>query len=483
MQRILVVEDEPDLRKVLATLLKRGGYAVDLAESGGVALDRIGREVYDLVVTDLKLPGADGIEVLRASKAADPDTPVIIITAYSTDEAAEEARKLGAFNYILKPFDTDKIMADVAIALGWKRLGSLMSVMEGKFGFDRLVTRSEKMKGVMEVVAQVAATSSTVLLTGESGTGKELIARAIHYNSQRKSSPFTSINCGALPDELLESELFGHTKGSFTGAVATKKGFFEVADGGTIFLDEIGDTSPSMQIKLLRSLQERVIRRVGGSEEIAVDVRVVAATNRDLEAMVRDKTFREDLFYRINVIPVKLPPLRDRKEDIPHLAYHFFDRYKLEMGKKISSISDEAMAVLTSYDWPGNIRELQNLLERAVALERSDMIRVESLPLELRGRQNVAREMISDLGEEGIDLERMLEQIREHYMREALTRRGGIQSQAARLLGMSFRSFRYFARKYTMVERNGAAEVAAASGGDSGAAVEAMAIDDEVRED
>jgi two-component system response regulator PilR (NtrC family) len=465
LQRILVVEDEPDLRKVLATLLRREGYTVDLAETGPAACDRLGREIYDLVITDLKLPGADGIEVLRTSKGAYPETPVIIITAYSTDEAAEEARHLGAFNYILKPFDTDKILADIAIALGWKRLGSLMSALEGRYGFDRLVARSEKMREIMELVAQVAPTASTVLLSGESGTGKELIARAIHHNSPRRDHAFVSINCGALPDDLLESELFGHTRGSFTGAVANKKGLFEVADGGTILLDEIGDMSPTMQIKLLRALQERVIRRVGGIEEIEVDVRVIAATNRDLEAMVREKTFREDLFYRVNVIPVRLPPLRDRKDDIPHLAYHFFDRYKVEMGKKLSSISEDAMAALTSYDWPGNIRELQNLIERAVALENSDIIRLDSLPLELRSRQIAVAPLGLDLGENGLDLETMLEQLRERYMREALDRRGGIQSQAARLLGMSFRSFRYFAKKYNLVDRNGTAEVAAAAAG------------------
>ncbi len=475
MQRILVVEDEPDLRKVLATLLKRGGYRVDLAETGTEGCERLGSEIYDLVITDLKLPGADGLEVLRVSKSLYPGTPVIIITAYSTDEAAERARGLGAFNYILKPFDTDKILADVGIALEWKRLGSLMSAMEGRYGLDRLVARSQQMQRIMEVIAQVAPTSSTVLLTGESGTGKEVLAGAIHNASPRRGNPFVSINCGALPDELLESELFGHTKGSFTGAVATKKGFFEVADGGTIFLDEIGDTSQAMQIKLLRALQEKVIRRVGGTEEIAVDVRVITATNRDLEALVREKRFREDLFYRINVIPVRLPPLRERKDDISHLAYHFFDRYKREMGKRISSISDTAMAALTSYEWPGNIRELQNVIERAVALENSDTIKVESLPLEIRQRRAAPPQMTLELGEEGIDLESMLEEIRERYMREALERRGGVQSQAARLLGMSFRSFRYFAKKYDIVERNGAVMVATA-GGES-------KTDDEVRED
>ncbi len=458
MDRILVVEDEPDLRKVLASLLKREGYRVDLAESGTRALEMLGREIYDLVITDVRLPGPSGIEVLRTTRDLYPDAPVIIITAYASDEAAEEARRLGAFNYITKPFDNDKIVADVGIALGWKRLGSLMASVAGKYRFDQLIARSEKMKAIMETVAQVAPTTSTVLLTGESGTGKELIARAIHHNSPRRDRSFVSINCGALPDELLESELFGHTKGSFTGAVASKKGFFEVADAGSILLDEVGDTSPAMQIKLLRALQEKVIRRVGGTEEIAVDVRVVAATNQDLEALVREKRFREDLFYRINVIPIKLPPLRDRPEDIPHLAYHFFDRYKHEMGKKVSGISDEAMAALSAYHWPGNIRELQNVIERAVALESSSVVRAEGLPLEIRADRAGSRNSllgVLELKEDGIDLESHLEQMREQYMREALKRRNGVQIQAARLLGMSFRSFRYFAKKYRLVARNG----------------------------
>jgi two-component system response regulator PilR (NtrC family) len=457
LDRILVVEDESDLRKVLASLLRREGYKVDLAESGSRAIEMLGREVYDLVITDVRLPGATGIDVLRSSRDLYPDAPVIVITAFASDETAEEARRLGAFNFITKPFDNEKIVADVGIALGWGRLSSLMASLTGKYRFDQLVARSEKMKGIMETVAQIAPTTSTVLLRGESGTGKELIARAIHHNSPRAERAFVSINCGALPDELLESELFGHTRGSFTGAVASKKGFFEVADGGTIFLDEIGDTSAAMQIKLLRALQEKVIRRVGGTEEIAVDVRVVAATNQDLDGLVREKRFREDLYYRVNVIPIKLPPLRDRREDIPHLAFHFFDRYKRDMGKKLSGISDEAMAVLASYSWPGNIRELQNVIERAVALESKDTVRAESIPLEIRAARGESRDSLLttlELAEKGIDLEQLLEQVREHFMREALGRKNGVQIQAARLLGMTFRSFRYFAKKYDLVARN-----------------------------
>jgi two-component system response regulator PilR (NtrC family) len=460
LDRILVVEDEPDLGKVLASLLRREGYKVDLTETGSGAVERLGQEIYDLVITDVRLPGASGIDVLKTSKELCPEAPVIVITAFASDETAEEARKLGAFNFITKPFDNEKIVADVGIALGWRRLGTLMASLAGKYRFDRLVARSGKMKSIMETVAQIAPTGSTVLLTGESGTGKELIARAIHHNSTRRERAFVSINCGALPDELLESELFGHVRGSFTGAVSSKKGFFEVADGGTIFLDEIGDTSPAMQIKLLRALQEKRIRRVGGTEEIAVDSRVIAATNQNLEALVREKRFREDLFYRIKVIPINLPPLRDRPEDIPHLAFHFFDKYKQEMGKKLSGVSDEAMEALVSYDWPGNIRELQNLMERAVALESSSVVRMESLPLEIRtaalGSAKSSGLLSSlDLTEEGIHLESLLEQVREHYMREALRKRGGVQIQAARLLNMSFRSFRYFAKKYRLISRDG----------------------------
>jgi len=431
LERILVVEDEPDLRKVLASLLKREGYRVDLAESGTKAMEMLNREVYDLLITDVRLPGPSGIEVLRATRELYPDAPVIIITAFASDEVAEEARRHGAFNYITKPFDNEKIVADVGIALGWKRLGNLMASVAGKYRFDQLVARSEKMKTIMETVAQVAATSSTVLLTGESGTGKELIARAIHHNSARRDRPFVSINCGALPDELLESELFGHTKGSFTGAIAHKKGFFEVADGGTIFLDEIGDTSPAMQIKLLRSLQEKTIRRVGGTEEIAVDVRVVAATNQDLESLVKEKRFREDLFYRINVIPIKLPPLRDRPEDIPHLAYHFFDRYKQEMGKKLSGISDEAMAALSAYHWPGNIRELQNVIERCFALAPSADITLASLSHVVR-EPRASAEPSLDFGSEVPSLETMERLL----MAAALRQATGNKNQAARILGI-----------------------------------------------
>jgi two-component system response regulator PilR (NtrC family) len=308
------------------------------------------------------------------------------------------------------------------------------------------------MEEVRAMLDRVAGTSSTVLIWGDSGTGKELAARAIHRRSPRKSKQFVSINCGALPDELLESELFGHVKGSFTGAVATKKGLFEVADGGTIFLDEIGDTSPAMQIKLLRVLQEREIRRVGGTEQLEVDVRVIAATNQDLEAMVRAKRFREDLFYRINVIAIKMPALREKREDIPVLANHFLAKYTRMMGKKIREISPEAMRQLMDYAWPGNVRELENVIERAVALETTDRILPASFSRDVTARHEPGAPLPVALEDRGIDLETQLEQLRERFMSEALSRTHGVQTRAAELLGMSFRSFRYFAKKYNLME-------------------------------
>jgi transcriptional regulator with PAS, ATPase and Fis domain len=307
------------------------------------------------------------------------------------------------------------------------------------------------MREVLALIERIAPTHSTVLIGGESGTGKELAARAIHAQSPRRDRPFVSINCGALPDELLESELFGHTRGSFTGAVTSKKGLFEVADGGTVFLDEIGDTSPAMQVKLLRVLQERRIRRVGGTDETEVNVRVLAATNHDLEALVREKRFREDLYYRINVIQIAMPPLREKREDIPRLVDHFVAKYASLMGKKVSGVSDEVRRTLQQHDWPGNVRELENVIERAVALAGAEILGPEDLARELGGAR-AAKELPAELTDTGIDLERRLEDLREHFMSLALTRADGVQTRAAELLGMSFRSFRYFAKKYHLLD-------------------------------
>jgi two-component system response regulator PilR (NtrC family) len=396
------------------------------------------------------------VDVLRAAKEIQPDTIVILITAYASTESAIEALKLGAYDYIIKPFDVEEMRIVLKNALERRQLERENTLLKRELKetsrFDDLIGESPAMEEVRAMLDRVAGTSSTILISGDSGTGKELAARAIHRRSPRRSKQFVSINCGALPDELLESELFGHVKGSFTGAVATKKGLFEVADGGTIFLDEIGDTSPAMQIKLLRVLQEREIRRVGGTEQLEVDVRVIAATNQDLETLVRERRFREDLFYRINVIAIKMPSLREKREDIPVLANHFLAKYTRIMGKKIKEITPEAMRQLMEYGWPGNVRELENVLERAVALESTDRILPASFSRDVTARPDPGGALPVSLEDRGIDLETQLEQLRERFMNEALARTRGVQTRAAELLGMSFRSFRYFAKKYNLME-------------------------------
>ena len=327
MDRVLIVDDEKGMRDFLSIMLKKEGYAVVASESADKASELVGKGEFDLVISDIAMPGKSGIEILKQTKAANPDTPVIMITAYASTESAIEALKLGAYDYIIKPFDVEEMKTVVRNAIEKRRLENenraLKRELKEKLRFDEMIGDSPRMREVFDLIAKIAPTNSTVLISGESGTGKELVARAIHAKSPCKDRPFVSINCGALPDELLESELFGHARGSFTGAVTAKKGLFEVADGGTIFLDEIGDTTPAMQIKLLRVLQERRIRRVGGTDEIEVNVRVLAATNHDLEQLVRQKRFREDLYYRINVIQIRMPALREKPEDIPKLALHF----------------------------------------------------------------------------------------------------------------------------------------------------------------
>ena len=457
MQKILVVDDERSMREVLTLMLKREGYKVVSAESAERAGELIEREAYDLLISDISMPGASGIDLLRRVRENGLDMPVILITAFGSKETAIEALQLGAFDYFEKPFNIEDAKNRVRNALDRARLAEenafLRRELKGKY---RLDGRSPKMREVLDLIPRIAATGSTVLITGESGTGKEQVARAIHYNSPRREGQFVSINCGALPDELLESELFGHMKGSFTGASANKKGLFEAADGGTIFLDEIGETSPAMQVKLLRVLQERRIRRVGATSEIEVDARVVTATNQDLDEMVSAKRFREDLFYRINVIPIHLPPLRERREDVELLASHFLETYCRIIGKRIETFSTEAIEALRGYHWPGNIRELENVVERAVALETSGRIEPASLPSEVRSRPaRPSADAPAELPEEGFDVEAHLETLRKSYMNEAMARAGGVQSRAARLLGMTFRSFRYFAKKYGLGGRAG----------------------------
>jgi two-component system response regulator PilR (NtrC family) len=460
VNRVLVVEDEKSMRDLLSLMLRKEGYAVEIAEGGTQAVSRLSKDpAYDLIVTDVSMPGMTGLELLRHARRACPETSVILMTAYGSKETAIEALNEGAAYYVEKPFDLDEMKVVVRKTIDQKKIASenadlksenkgLKAELQGRYRFDGLIGRSGKMKAIFQLIERVASTGSTIMISGESGTGKELIARAVHYNSGRGDRAFVSINCGALPDELLESELFGHMKGSFTGAVTTKKGLFEAADGGTIFLDEIGETTPAMQIKLLRVLQERTIRRVGGTEEIAVDVRVITATNQDLDKMVREKTFREDLFYRINVIPIRMPALREKPEDIPALAEHFLEKSRKTIGQGPSAISEEAMESLEAYHWPGNVRELENVIERAVALETTASIQADSLPREVRGGRGGRGELDVILPESGIDLERHLEDLRRRYMMEAMERCHGVQTRAAEILGMTFRSFRYFAKKY-----------------------------------
>jgi two-component system response regulator PilR (NtrC family) len=455
--RILVVDDEQSLRELLAIVLRREGYEVLLAENGRVAVDIIEREPVDVLISDINMPDMSGVEVLRAAKKVDQDILGIMITAFASTETAIEAMRLGACDYLSKPFDIDLLKMKVREKVENRLLRQENVLLKRTLGlshqFSNIIGRSTAMLEVFKMIETIARTNSTILITGESGTGKGLVAQAVHFHSLRREKPMVSLNCGAMPETLLESELFGHMRGAFTGADANKKGLLEVAEKGTIFLDEIGEMSGVMQVKLLRVLQERKFRRVGGLEELTADIRVVAATNQDLEKAVADGRFREDLFYRINVIPIVLPPLRERREDIPMLAEHFLAKYAEQMQKPVTGISRPAMEMLMRHDWPGNIRELENVLERAVALEATPTILVESLPPTIRGAaapRNGGNPPSVELPEAGFDLEAHVQRIERGYLAEALQRAGGVQVKAAELLGMSFRSFRYYVKKYNL---------------------------------
>jgi two-component system, NtrC family, response regulator PilR len=454
--RILVVDDERSMRELLAIVLRREGYEVLLAENGRTAIDLLEREPVDLLISDIKMPDLSGVDVLRAAKRVDQDILGIMITAFASTETAVEAMRLGACDYLSKPFDIDLLKMKVREKIENRQLRQENVLLKRTLGlshqFSNIIGRSESMLEVFKMIETVARTNSTILLTGESGTGKGLVAQAIHFHSLRREKPMVSLNCGALPETLLESELFGHMRGSFTGADTNKKGLLEVAERGTIFLDEIGEMSAVMQVKLLRVLQERRFRRVGGLEELQADIRVIAATNQDLTRLVAEGRFREDLYYRINVIPLTLPPLRERREDIPLLAEHFLAKYSEQMGKHIAGVSHDAIDLLVAHDWPGNIRELENVIERAVALEATPTILADSLPPTIRGDvpSPVITGSTETLPESGFDLEAHVKQIERGYIAEALKRSGGVQVKAAELLGMSFRSFRYYVKKYNL---------------------------------
>ncbi len=467
---------------MLDILMTKEGYHVSGAPGVAAARDLLDRGSFDVVLSDIRMPDGSGIDILRVARENDPDTIVILLTAFATTDTAVEAMKLGAYDYITKPFNVDELKAKVRKGLETKQLRSenrgLKIAIEGRYGFRGIVGSSTPIQGVYEVIERVKDTRATVLITGESGTGKEVIARAIHSASKRASQPFVAVNCGAIPKDLMESELFGHTRGSFTGAVADKLGLFEQAQGGTLFLDEVGELPLDLQVKLLRVIQDRTFRRVGGEHDVKVDVRIIAATNRDLAKQVAAKSFREDLYYRLNVVDIKLPPLRERRSDIPLLALHFLQKYGKETGREISTISREAMSILESLPYPGNVRELENIIERAVALETSNVITPASLSglagmlsgAPGRGmssfppasnseppRSGVSQGAIAslpnpatefDLPEKGFSLERYVDEIEKRLILKALDRTNGSRKAAADMLGLTFRAFRYRCEKY-----------------------------------
>jgi two-component system, NtrC family, response regulator PilR len=454
---LLIVDDEASLRDFLTIVFEEEGCRVETAASLADAHAALQKREPDLVLCDLMLPDGSGLDLLREIKSQNPSIAVVMITAHTSTKSAVEALKAGAHDYIAKPFDIDELKIIVSKAVERKELEDenlhLRSALEERHTFANIIGKSAKMQEIFGIVQRIARTTSTVLISGESGTGKELIARAIHYNSGRRGK-FVGINCGAMPETLLESELFGHERGAFTGAIREKRGLFHEADRGTIFLDEIGETTPSVQIKLLRVLQDRVVRRVGSNVETQVDVRVLAATNRDLGESVRIGNFREDLFYRINVIPIALPPLRQRKEDIPLLVDHFIVKFSSQMGVPQKRISADAMRLIEKYHWPGNVRELENVIERMIALEASEVLTTKSLPEHVLLGGSIPDVATFDLPGEGISLQDHLESIGKIFMLKALERSGGVQTQAAELLRMSFRSFRYYAKKYDLIPRD-----------------------------
>jgi DNA-binding NtrC family response regulator len=436
---IHVIDDEPVIHDVLGQLLTSEGYEVELSASGEEALGKYTPHSADVILLDLLMPGMDGIEVLRRLKKIDPIAAVIIITAYGSVESAIAAMKMGALDYIQKPFKHDDLLLTIERAIERKRLQEenlrLKDELKQKFSFSNIIGKSQAMRTVFDLVQAAAPTRSTILLQGESGTGKELVARAIHVNSNRADGPFVIVNSGSLPPDLLESHLFGHVKGAFTGAVALKKGLFEAADKGTIFFDEVSSINIETQAKLLRVMQEKEFMRLGGTETIKVDVRIIAATNADIEEMIAQKTFRKDLFYRLNVIKIELPPLRRRKDDIPLLVKHFVDIYSRENHKEVEGVSEDVYEILDTYDWPGNVRELENLVERAVVFSRQKIITRESLPPFLLTNESASEGWLM-ASEESLDLKERTQGFQRKIILTALKKSRGVQKQAAKLLGV-----------------------------------------------
>ncbi|NPV90127.1 MAG: sigma-54-dependent Fis family transcriptional regulator [Firmicutes bacterium] len=448
-KRILVVDDEESVRKLLQAVLKKEGYKADMAENGEAALKLAGINHYDLAVVDIRMPLMDGMELFHVLREKHPEITVIVITAFAGVDTAVEAMKLGAYNYISKPFNLSEIKLNVKRALEIKDLADevklLRQEIKDKFAINNMVGNSGKMQEVYKIIGRVAESSATVLIMGESGTGKELVAKAIHYNSPRRGAPMVKVNCAALPEGLLESELFGHEKGAFTGAIDRKKGRFEYADGGTIMLDEISEMSPSLQVKLLRVLQEKEFERVGGLDTIKTDVRIIAATNRNLEDMIRVGTFREDLYYRLNVVPIHIAPLRERREDIPLLVESFLNKYSQVAGKGFKYVSVEAMRLLTSYNWPGNVRELENVIERSVVMGSGEVLLPDHLPFGIQSF-SPTEELILDFGDK--PLKEILHEVEKRVIKKALQHNRWNRAQTAAKLQISRSALLYKIEEY-----------------------------------
>jgi len=455
---VLVVDDEQSLRQLLGLFFKKEGFEVDTAGSLAEAEKAIEANAYDLVLTDLRMAEHDdGLKVLRAALQKNPWTQVIVLTAYGTVETAKEAMKYGAYDYLAKPFDNAELRKIVQSALARKedaagRRRALRESVRGTSAYEGIVGRSEAMLGVFELIDRVAPTDANVMVLGESGTGKELVAAALHSRSNRRDQPFVPINCAAIPETLLESELFGHVRGAFTGAVQLKKGLFETAQRGTLFLDEVGELPQPMQSKLLRVLQERSLRRIGGNEDIPIDVRIVCASKRDLQQEMTEGRFRDDLFYRLNVIQIVVPPLRERREDIPALAAHFIRKFAEKHGKPIARIDGEAMRALLAHDFPGNVRELENILERATIMETKNVISLDSLPPNVtkivtsgQATEGISQESFPD---EGVFLDTEMDRLEKSYLEKALEKSGGNRTEASKLLNISLRSIRYRMQKH-----------------------------------
>ncbi|AFM26233.1 sigma-54-dependent transcriptional regulator [Desulfomonile tiedjei] len=452
MSTVLIVDDEKNYLIVLEDLLMDEGYDVLTASSGAKAIEIIANSPVDTVLSDIKMPGMTGIELLERISALDPDLPVILMTAFAEVDQAVDAMKKGALDHIQKPFDNRDVKRAVARAVERRSLVKNIRHLESELGsvWGNIIGKSKAMENVFTLMKRVADTPTTVLIAGESGTGKELVARGLHKASSRNKSPFVPINCGAVSESLLESELFGYEKGAFTGAASLKQGKFEFADQGTLFLDEVGEMSLNLQVKLLRVLQEHEFQRVGGNKDIRVDVRIIAATNRDLKEEVENNRFRGDLFFRLNVVRIDMPPLRERREDIPFLVAHFLNKFCEKLDRPIKEVHPDVMSALYSYSWPGNVRELENVIERALVLCRGDAIMPEDLPLELRQTPEIEAELDTLVsGEKG--LAETLDAIEERIIRQALKNAGNVQAQAAKILGISRSNLQYKLKKYGLL--------------------------------